>query len=174
MRELRERNMEKMNQPESEAKYCVCRKEGTGFMLQCELCRDWFHGRYSQFSRTYFWCLSNLVNCLKFQVLMNKRYFTELHSAWIMCNRYSGTSDNESVRCSCHLIGEILLNMITSVRILWKLSQAPANVNFPWNPRAQSFKPIWNVRAAFIGWKVSAKKACVKIHIVWLAIKIYN
>ena len=29
----------------------------------------------------------------------------------------------------------------------------------------QSFKPIWNVRAAFIGWKVSAKKACVKIHI---------
>ncbi|KAK3104094.1 hypothetical protein FSP39_024364 [Pinctada imbricata] len=44
MRELRERNMEKMNQPETEAKYCVCRKEGTGFMLQCELCRDWFHG----------------------------------------------------------------------------------------------------------------------------------
>ena len=44
------------------------------------------------------------------------------------------------------------------VRIHLKLSQAPANVNFPWIARAQSFKPIWNVRAAFIGWKVSAKK----------------
>ena len=65
-------------------------------------------------------------------------------------------------------------NFLTSVRILQQLSQAPANVNFPRIARALSFKPIWNVTAAFIGWKVSAKKACVKIHIVWHAIKIYN
>ncbi|GAA51102.1 lysine-specific demethylase 5A, partial [Clonorchis sinensis] len=26
--------------------YCICRKTGfSGFMVQCELCRDWFHGR---------------------------------------------------------------------------------------------------------------------------------
>ena len=62
--------------------------------------------------------------------------------------------------------------MIYPVRILWKLSQAPANVVFPGIAHVQSFKPIWNVRAAFIGWKVSAKKACVKIHIVWHAINI--
>ena len=60
------------------------------------------------------------------------------------------------------------------VRIPQKSSQAPANVNIPRIARALSFKPIWNVRAAFIGWKVSVKKACVKIHIVWHAIKIYN
>ena len=61
--------------------------------------------------------------------------------------------------------------IILLVRILHQLSQAPANVNFPRIARALSFKPIWNVTAAFIGWKVSAKKACVKIHIVWHAIK---
>ncbi|XP_056001386.1 lysine-specific demethylase 5A-like isoform X2 [Ostrea edulis] len=44
MRELRDRNCAKLRQPHGEAKYCICRKEGAGFMLQCELCKDWFHG----------------------------------------------------------------------------------------------------------------------------------
>ncbi|XP_061178889.1 lysine-specific demethylase 5A-like isoform X2 [Saccostrea echinata] len=44
MRELRDRNSAKLRQPHGEAKYCICRKEGSGFMLQCELCKDWFHG----------------------------------------------------------------------------------------------------------------------------------
>uniref|UniRef100_A0A8B8DQC0 [histone H3]-trimethyl-L-lysine(4) demethylase n=1 Tax=Crassostrea virginica TaxID=6565 RepID=A0A8B8DQC0_CRAVI len=44
MRELRDRNSAKLRQPHGEAKYCICRKEGAGFMLQCELCKDWFHG----------------------------------------------------------------------------------------------------------------------------------
>ena len=26
-----------------EARYCTCRKGPAGFMLQCELCKDWFH-----------------------------------------------------------------------------------------------------------------------------------
>ena len=59
----------------------------------------------------------------------------------------------------------------------WKLSQAPTNVNFPRIARAQSswsFKLIWNVRAVFIGWTIYTKKSCVKTHIVWHAIKIYN
>ena len=72
------------------------------------------------------------------------------------------------------ILKKVMPNILTSVRILWKLSQAPAIVNFPRIARAQSFKPIWNVRAAFIGWKVSVKDACVKIHIVWHAIKIYE
>jgi hypothetical protein len=29
-----------------EAKYCICRRGVSGFMLQCELCKDWFHGMY--------------------------------------------------------------------------------------------------------------------------------
>ena len=41
MRDLRTRNMEKRQ--ESDAKFCVCRKIASGFMLQCELCKDWFH-----------------------------------------------------------------------------------------------------------------------------------
>ncbi|XP_041348681.1 lysine-specific demethylase 5A-like isoform X2 [Gigantopelta aegis] len=44
MRELRKRNLEKMHSPEGEARFCVCRKGASGFMLQCELCKDWFHG----------------------------------------------------------------------------------------------------------------------------------
>lgn len=45
MMDLRIRNMEKIRQEGSEAKLCVCRKGATGFMLQCELCKDWFHGK---------------------------------------------------------------------------------------------------------------------------------
>ena len=48
-----------------------------------------------------------------------------------------------------HFIYQVYL-----VRIHWKLSEAPANVNFPLIARAQTFKQILNVRAAFI---VSAK-----------------
>ncbi|XP_013414674.1 lysine-specific demethylase 5A-like isoform X2 [Lingula anatina] len=44
MRELRARNMEKHRQEDAvEVKYCICRKGPSGFMLQCELCKDWFH-----------------------------------------------------------------------------------------------------------------------------------
>ena len=44
MRDLRARNMEKANGGEGDNRFCVCRKGAFGFMLQCELCKDWFHG----------------------------------------------------------------------------------------------------------------------------------
>lgn len=43
MRDNRLRNMDKHTRQENDAKYCVCRKGPSGFMLQCELCKDWFH-----------------------------------------------------------------------------------------------------------------------------------
>ena len=49
MRALRAKNMEKHRQEDSgEIKYCLCRKGPSGFMFQCELCKDWFHGMLSQ------------------------------------------------------------------------------------------------------------------------------
>ena len=48
MRDLRARNMEKANGGEGDNRFCICRKGAFGFMLQCELCKDWFHG---------WWCL---------------------------------------------------------------------------------------------------------------------
>ena len=45
MRDLRTRNMEKANGGEGDNRFCVCRKSASGFMLQCELCKDWFHGQ---------------------------------------------------------------------------------------------------------------------------------
>ena len=60
------------------------------------------------------------------------------------------------------------------VRIHWKLSQALVSKRkFPSNRSCAIIQTIRNVRAAFIGWKVSAKKS-VKIHIVWHAIRIYK
>uniref|UniRef100_A0A672KLD1 Lysine-specific demethylase 5A n=1 Tax=Sinocyclocheilus grahami TaxID=75366 RepID=A0A672KLD1_SINGR len=43
---LRAANLAKMALVEriEEVKFCLCRKTASGFMLQCELCRDWFHG----------------------------------------------------------------------------------------------------------------------------------
>ncbi|XP_073726145.1 lysine-specific demethylase 5A isoform X1 [Misgurnus anguillicaudatus] len=43
---LRAANLAKMAIVEriEEVKFCLCRKTASGFMLQCELCKDWFHG----------------------------------------------------------------------------------------------------------------------------------
>ncbi|XP_067209117.1 lysine-specific demethylase 5A isoform X3 [Linepithema humile] len=45
MRSLRERNLMKMKAEVEDAKYCVCRRPRYGIMLQCELCKDWFHSK---------------------------------------------------------------------------------------------------------------------------------
>uniref|UniRef100_A0A803TX67 Lysine-specific demethylase 5A n=1 Tax=Anolis carolinensis TaxID=28377 RepID=A0A803TX67_ANOCA len=45
MHVLREANLAKMTMVDriEEIKFCICRKTASGFMLQCELCKDWFH-----------------------------------------------------------------------------------------------------------------------------------
>lgn len=47
MRELFKKNEEKYLVEGMDGKYCVCRKMPSGFMLQCELCKDWFHSKSS-------------------------------------------------------------------------------------------------------------------------------
>ncbi|PNF26510.1 Lysine-specific demethylase 5A [Cryptotermes secundus] len=43
MRDLRLENLKKRVSDTGEAKYCICRRGVSGVMLQCELCKDWFH-----------------------------------------------------------------------------------------------------------------------------------
>uniref|UniRef100_A0A8C8SDB6 Lysine-specific demethylase 5A n=1 Tax=Pelusios castaneus TaxID=367368 RepID=A0A8C8SDB6_9SAUR len=45
MHGLRAANLAKMTMVDhiEEVKFCICRKTASGFMLQCELCKDWFH-----------------------------------------------------------------------------------------------------------------------------------
>lgn len=45
MRSLRAANLAKMAMVDriEEVRFCICRKAASGFMLQCELCKDWFH-----------------------------------------------------------------------------------------------------------------------------------
>lgn len=50
MKQLRERNLLKVEIEDS--KYCVCRRPKSGIMLQCELCKDWFHCKYDNVSQT--------------------------------------------------------------------------------------------------------------------------
>ena len=45
MRDLRLRNIDKHHKADLDVKYCVCRKGRAGLMLQCELCKDWFHSK---------------------------------------------------------------------------------------------------------------------------------
>jgi len=47
MRELRVENLKKRMNDTGDVKYCICRRGSSGFMLQCELCKDWFHGMYN-------------------------------------------------------------------------------------------------------------------------------
>ena len=49
MRELRIENVKKRVSDTGEAKFCICRRPVSGFMLQCELCKDCFHGKCSEF-----------------------------------------------------------------------------------------------------------------------------
>lgn len=56
IRELRKKNMARLvdladQQPESR-QFCVCRKGPDGYMLQCELCKEWFHGACVPLPRT--------------------------------------------------------------------------------------------------------------------------
>ncbi|XP_047659762.1 lysine-specific demethylase 5A isoform X1 [Tachysurus fulvidraco] len=46
MHSLRAANLAKMSMAEriDEVRFCLCRKTASGVMLQCELCKDWFHG----------------------------------------------------------------------------------------------------------------------------------
>ncbi|XP_071438879.1 lysine-specific demethylase 5A isoform X2 [Hetaerina americana] len=44
MKALRAENMSKRLNDDGTATYCICQKEFTEGMLQCELCRDYFHG----------------------------------------------------------------------------------------------------------------------------------
>jgi histone demethylase JARID1 len=58
MRELRKRNLarfDELNQALQAAEnrqFCVCRKAADGYMLQCELCREWFHSTCVPLPRT--------------------------------------------------------------------------------------------------------------------------
>ena len=49
---LRRSNVRKAKElDQEEVVYCVCRQPGySGLMLQCELCKDWFHKRCVAFS----------------------------------------------------------------------------------------------------------------------------
>lgn len=56
MRELRKRNVSRFNelntlQPENR-QFCLCRKAADGYMLQCELCKEWFHSTCVPLPRT--------------------------------------------------------------------------------------------------------------------------
>lgn len=51
---LRAANLAKMAMADhiEEVKFCLCRKTASGFMLQCELCKDWFHGACVPLTKT--------------------------------------------------------------------------------------------------------------------------
>ena len=43
MRDLRQKNIEHYQQEGMAGKYCLCQRPPAGLMLQCQLCKDWFH-----------------------------------------------------------------------------------------------------------------------------------
>uniref|UniRef100_A0A7R9CXW3 [histone H3]-trimethyl-L-lysine(4) demethylase n=1 Tax=Timema poppense TaxID=170557 RepID=A0A7R9CXW3_TIMPO len=43
MKALRIKNTLKLKTDSSNSRYCICRRRSSGFMLQCELCKDMFH-----------------------------------------------------------------------------------------------------------------------------------
>ena len=46
MRDLRQKNIEHYQEEGLTGKYCLCQRPPAGLMLQCELCKDWFHSKF--------------------------------------------------------------------------------------------------------------------------------
>lgn len=57
MKNLRLKNVNKMLL--EDARFCVCRKAKFGQMLRCELCKDWFHGMFSDYLNFLFFIILN-------------------------------------------------------------------------------------------------------------------
>ncbi|XP_067927988.1 lysine-specific demethylase 5A-like [Watersipora subatra] len=80
MRAMRIKNMEKHREEDSsEQRFCLCRKGASGLMIQCELCKDWFH------SHCVAICKSTLIKVKAGQMVLQNgkdgRFFCQL------CNR---------------------------------------------------------------------------------------
>lgn len=46
MMKLRGFNLEKAEKDSDDTVYCLCKRpDGSGFMLQCDLCKEWFHAQ---------------------------------------------------------------------------------------------------------------------------------
>jgi hypothetical protein len=60
-----------------EAVYCLCGQpyDCNKFMIQCDICKDWFHGRY-------------LVFCLSFRDLYGIAYYNRYSSVIPLCEAY--------------------------------------------------------------------------------------
>ena len=60
MRQLREANIQRQKEEDNkrklgeslEGQYCICRRGPDGFMLQCELCKEWYHSSCVPLPRT--------------------------------------------------------------------------------------------------------------------------
>uniref|UniRef100_A0AAQ5Z887 [histone H3]-trimethyl-L-lysine(4) demethylase n=1 Tax=Amphiprion ocellaris TaxID=80972 RepID=A0AAQ5Z887_AMPOC len=102
---LRAANLAKMAMADriEEVKFCLCRKTASGFMLQCELCKDWFHGACVPLKDSKFLCplcqrsrrprletiLSLLVSLQKLPVRLPEgealQCLTERAMSWQVC-----------------------------------------------------------------------------------------
>uniref|UniRef100_A0A674MQI8 [histone H3]-trimethyl-L-lysine(4) demethylase n=1 Tax=Takifugu rubripes TaxID=31033 RepID=A0A674MQI8_TAKRU len=121
---LRAANLAKMAMADriEEVKFCLCRKTASGFMLQCELCKDWFHGACVPLKDSKFLCplcqrsrrprletiLSLLVSLQKLPVRLPEgealQCLTERAMSWqvgvfvLECIRFSLLKDSEKKR----------------------------------------------------------------------------
>ena len=55
MRRYRAENMRKHMDSDRDTLYCICQKPEKGVMLQCELCRESFHGEKLELCPELFW-----------------------------------------------------------------------------------------------------------------------
>lgn len=45
MMQLREENDLKKRTATNDTKFCICRRSSSGIMVECALCKEWYHGK---------------------------------------------------------------------------------------------------------------------------------
>ncbi|KAK2189153.1 hypothetical protein NP493_114g03035 [Ridgeia piscesae] len=137
MRELRVENVEKQ-QNETDAKHCLCRRGMAGTMLQCALCKDWFHSTCSHSCKFAQHCSRAVLSdrcCSVSQRAMSRQVL----SLSTLCPQLSRPSSRCWCRCrSCRCVCPRARYCSVSRSAPWRGKTAPGRPSPPTSWRRRS------------------------------------
>ena len=145
MKELREKNKQKLTDENIEGPYCLCRKPVDGFMIRCNLCLEWFHS-----------------SCIAVPKTVHGKPIGKGHTAWSACRevRYFCSLCSRSRRPRLDTILSLLMSLqklpvrVPEGEALQFLTERSMN----WQDRAKKALSRSDIQAALQKAKLEADK----------------